>query len=168
MSAAVDVISEAGPYILGIGGLVFGYFGGLKPAREARQQSRIEALYQDMLKHNAAEERAILPRFEFFANTMPVDVWPTLQEADSLQARVDLFASPSVRATWSETVRSQDRWHRLIGNESEQLSNGAFAMGVLEEMENAKHELTLIMRTELGVRNQRGKRFSKLPWLPAR
>ncbi|WP_344128308.1 hypothetical protein, partial [Luedemannella flava] len=107
MSLGVDVIKEAGPYVVGLAGLAFGFANARLPGREARHHARVEGLYPEMLD---ALDQLVRHTVTFLAPGGPVRLDPDMQVpnpklVDAISARVEIFASRPVREAWNAAIQ---------------------------------------------------------------
>ncbi|MFF0268508.1 hypothetical protein [Kribbella sp. NPDC004536] len=97
----VEVVKEAGPYVVALAGMGAGYFGGRSTGRESRHHARVEALYQDMLDDLAYRSRVVFDAagiVVYGAEAAGPEVAPVSQ------SRVRLYASPSVSDGWNDAL----------------------------------------------------------------
>jgi hypothetical protein len=107
VSLAVDIIKEAGPYVVGLAGLAFGVANARLPGREARHHARVESLYPEMLD---ALDQLVRHTVTFLVPTGPIRVDPDMpvpdpKLAEKISARVEIFASLPVREAWSAAIQ---------------------------------------------------------------
>ncbi|MEU4190753.1 hypothetical protein AB0E69_02550 [Kribbella sp. NPDC026611] len=107
MSVVVDVVKEAGPYVVGVAGLWFGFANARLPGREARHHARVETLYPEMLD---ALDQLVRHTVTYLALTHPVRVDPDMPVPDpklveKLASRIEIFASRPVREKWNAALQ---------------------------------------------------------------
>lgn len=99
MSIAVDVVKEAGPYVLGLAGMYAAYRSGTRQDRSARHNARVEALYLDMLNAYSHQLRTYVRYLNGEERRRIEGACPA-----DLTARVELFAHPQVLSAWDTAL----------------------------------------------------------------
>ncbi|TWD73344.1 hypothetical protein FB561_7233 [Kribbella amoyensis] len=107
MSLAVDLVKEAGPYVLGLAGMYWTYRSGALQGREARHHARVEKLYLTMLDTLMERQR------EVFEGTTGDRRKPL-----ELTSQVRLFASTAVWTEWVASLRrvgeAEVEWYAAV------------------------------------------------------
>src|SRR6266545_4897355 len=145
MSIAVDLVKEAGPYVLGLAGMYATYRSGSRQDRDARHNARVETLYLEMRNAYNYQLRMYI---RFLSDEDPSQTEGT--SPAELADRIELFAHPKV----------QSAWHMALKRLGERASAADDTPGVNTHLHSADlwliyqerlEALATEMRTDLGI-----------------
>jgi hypothetical protein len=140
MSLAVDLVKEAGPYVLGLAGIYATYRSGSSHGREARHHARVEKLYVEMLHSLDSHLRRTIGIAN--ADDAPPPAMMTVQ--------VRLYAPRNIQVLWHEALlrhrRAEEAW--LLAKEQGEQPDGR---GLRTAYDISEQQLVRAMSADLGV-----------------
>jgi hypothetical protein len=148
MSVAVDLVREAGPYVLGLAGIYATYRSGVRHGREARHHARVEKLYIEMLE-------SLDDQLDSIVGVAPAG---DAQAPHKLTPQIWLYAPRNVQVVWEEALGETKRAVRtwaMAKERGEQPSKRE----MMEAYNRSKWLLARAMSADLGVPTHNARAF---------